>query len=76
MIRYVRLSVLAQSRKPTVKRMQPTRETMKGPILSCNRPARMKEMANTTTAQVNTWEVSARFQPNSFSRGATKTLQA
>ncbi len=59
-----------------VKRMHPVSDTAKGPILSCKRPAMMKEIANTTTAHVNTWEVSARFQPNSFSRGATKTLQA
>ncbi len=51
-------------------------EMLKGPSLSCRRPARMKAMAKTTTAHVNTSDVSARFQPNSFSRGATKTLQA
>jgi hypothetical protein len=75
-IRYVRLSVWAERRKPTVRRMQPVIETLKGPSLSWRRPAMMKERAKTTTAQVNTWDVSARFQPNSFSRGATKTLQA
>ena len=76
MIKYVRLLVQEQSRKPAVKRMQPVRDMGKGPILSCSRPAMMNAMANTKTAHAKTLEVSARFQPNSFSRGATKTLQA
>ena len=40
------------------------------------RPATTKVSANTTTAMVKTMEVSARFHPNCFSSGATKTLQA
>ncbi len=65
-----------QRMKPAVRRMQPVSETLKGPSLSCSLPAMMKLSAKTTTAQVKTRDVSARFQPNSFSRGATKTLQA
>ena len=38
-------------------------------------PATTKLSANTITAMVNTMEVSARFQPNWFSSGATNTLQ-
>ena len=56
--------------------MPPVREIQKGPNLSCKRPATMKLSANTTTAMVNTIEVSARFHPNSFSNGATNTLHA
>ncbi len=36
----------------------------------------MNVSAKTTTAMMNTLEVSARFQWNSFSSGATNTLQA
>ena len=36
----------------------------------------MNVSAKTTTAMVNTIEVSARFHLNSFSNGATNTLQA
>src|ERR1035437_7594815 len=56
--------------------MPPVRETQNGPNLSCSRPATTNVSANTTTAMVNTLEVSALFQPNSFSSGATNTLQA
>src|ERR1035437_11148734 len=56
--------------------MPPVSETQNGPNLSCSRPAATNVSANTTTAMVNTLEVSARFQPNSFSSGATNTLQA
>src|SRR5208283_3916821 len=56
--------------------MAPIREILKGPSLSCSRPATMNVSAKTTTAIMNTLEVSARFQWNSFSNGATKTLQA
>src|SRR5438552_15562120 len=40
------------------------------------RPARINVNANVTMAIVKTQEVWARVQPNSFSRGSTKTLQA
>src|SRR6266705_4972588 len=40
------------------------------------RPARINVNANVTMAIVKTHEVWARVQPNSFSRGSTKTLQA
>src|SRR5579864_74464 len=56
--------------------MPPVSEQNSGPNLSWMRPATTKLRANTTTAIVNTMEVSARFQPNCFSSGATKTLQA
>src|SRR5208282_5992789 len=65
---------VAQSSKHT--RIGPMIEILKGPNLSCNRPATMNVSANTTTAMMNTLEVSARFQWNSFSSGATNTLQA
>src|SRR5260370_22768395 len=54
----------------------PVTETQKGPNLSCSRPAKMNEIANTITAHPNTEEVAARFHPNSFSSGATNTLHA
>src|SRR6266849_6012389 len=63
-------------KKPRLTSTPPVRETQKGPNLSCSRPATIKESAKTTTAMVNTLEVSTRFQPNSFSNGATNTLQA
>src|SRR5262245_57325426 len=47
-----------------------------GPRLSWIRPARTNEAAKQTIAIVNTHDVSARFQPNSFSSGRTNTLQA
>src|SRR5208282_1781112 len=56
--------------------MAPMMEILKGPSLSCSRPATMNVSAKTTTAMVNTIEVSARFHLNSFSNGATNTLQA
>src|SRR2546422_9959537 len=40
------------------------------------RPAKINVDANVTIAIVNTHEVCARFQPNSFSSGSTNTLQA
>src|SRR5438093_13314252 len=40
------------------------------------RTARINVNANVTMAIVKTQEVWARVQPNSFSRGSTKTLQA
>ncbi len=43
-------------------RTAPVREIQKGPNLSCSRPATINVKANTTTAMVNTVEVSARFQ--------------
>ena len=51
-------------------------ETQNGPNRSCNRPATMNASANTTIAIVKVHEVCYRFQPNCFSSGATKTLQA
>src|SRR5208282_1479743 len=72
----VRLSAEEHRKKPKLTRTAPTRETLKGPSLSCSRPATMNVSAKTTTAIMNTLEVSARFQWNSFSNGATKTLQA
>src|SRR5512140_1301675 len=76
MIRYVRLVVYAHMTKPTVRRTQPTSEILKGPSLSWRRPAKMNESAKTMTAHPKTLDVSARFQPNSFSSGATNTLHA
>src|SRR5918994_1290266 len=40
------------------------------------RPASTNAAAKTTMAMVNTHEVCARVQPNSFSSGSTNTLQA
>src|ERR1017187_6136480 len=76
MNRYVRLWVNEHRKKPRLTSTPPVRDTQKGPNLSCRRPATMNVRANTTTAMVNTIEVSARFHPNSFSSGATNTLHA
>src|SRR5712692_8170811 len=61
---------------PRASPIEPTTETLNGPSSSWRRPAITKEIPNTNTAIVKIHEVSARFQPNSFSKGAMKMLQA
>src|SRR6202166_3156546 len=56
--------------------MLPAKEIQKGPKRSCSLPPISSDAANITAANVKTVEVCARLQPNSFSSGATKTLQA
>src|SRR6185436_970538 len=63
-------------KNPRLTRMPPRYAQIFGPLRSCSRPAAMKVAAKHTTAIVYTHDVSVRVQPNSFSRGKTKTLQA
>jgi hypothetical protein len=68
---HARLSVKEDAMNATVMRMAPVIDTGNGPILSCSRPATTNDRANTITAMLKVWLVWSRFQPNSFSRGAT-----
>src|SRR3972149_1971608 len=71
-----RLFVKLARMNPRLSPMDPMTEILKGPSLSWRRPAITKDIPNTNTAMVKIHEVSARVQPNSFSRGAMKILQA
>src|SRR5260221_425522 len=64
------------SRNPALTRMLPSRAQIRGPFLSWSRPAAMNVKAKQTTAIVKVCDVCVRVQPNSFSSGATNTLQA
>src|SRR6185295_14619744 len=63
-------------KNPAETQRVPMRAQIFGPFLSWIRPAMMNDSANTTTAIVYVRDVWARFQPNSLSSGATKTLHA
>src|SRR5438309_9473096 len=64
------------STNPALTRMLPRRAQIRGPFLSWRRPAAMNVRAKHTTAIVKVCDVCVRVQPNSFSSGATNTLQA
>src|SRR6266496_3552862 len=70
-----RLCVQAQRKNPRLTMTPPTMEIHKGPNLSCRRPATINDRAKVVTATVNVVEVWERVQWNSFSSGATNTLQ-
>src|SRR5207237_88215 len=63
-------------KNPRDTRTAPSKAAGRGPRLSCSRPPATKVAAKVTTAIVNTHDVCARFQPNSFSSGSTNTLHA
>src|SRR5712691_5531147 len=68
--------VQALRKNPMLTSAPPFTETQNGPFLSWSRPAKTKLIANTKMRIVKIMAVSARFQPKSFSSGATNTLHA
>ena len=63
-------------RNPALTNRPPVYAQILGPFRSWIRPATINVAAKHRTAIVYTHDVSVRDQPNSFSSGRTKTLQA